>query len=378
MKYKLLGPYIEQVKGRNKDALNTNLMGVSIAKRFIPSIANTIGTDLSTYRIVHPGDFAFCPVTSRNGEKITIARYKGEDDCIISQAYTPFRVIDENELDPDYLMMWFRRPEFDRYARFHSHGSVREIFSWEEMCNVSLPIPDIDEQRKIVAEYQTIEKRIENNNRLIKVLEETAQNIYYHTFVENIDPENLPEGWKYDELGNVCQTYLGGTPSRDNPDFWGGNIAWINSGEINKLRILKATEYITNLGMRKSATKLLPIHTVVLALTGATLGQVSILEIETCANQSVVGVVGTDELPYQYIYPYITTNIRELTRKQTGGAQQHVNKNDIESFKIPIPPKELIIQYLKKVDFQYEYIRTLSLENMKLEDVKLLLIEKLS
>lgn len=204
MKYKLLGPYIEQVKGRNKDALNTNLMGVSIAKRFIPSIANIIGTDLSTYRIVHPGDFAFCPVTSRNGEKITIARYKGEDDCIISQAYTPFRVIDENELDPDYLMMWFRRPEFDRYARFHSHGSVREIFSWEEMCNVSLPIPDINEQRKIVAEYQIIEKRIENNNRLIRVLEETAQNIYHHTFVENIDPENLPEGWKVGKLKEIA------------------------------------------------------------------------------------------------------------------------------------------------------------------------------
>lgn len=208
-RYKQLGNYIELVQERNKGAYITNLMGVSIAKKFIPSIANIIGTDLSNYRIVHPGNFAFCPVTSRNGEKITIARYKGKDDCIISQAYLPFRVIDENELDPDYLMMWVMRPEFDRYARFHSHGSVRELFSWEEMCNVYLPIPSIEEQRKIVAEYQAVEQRIENNNRLIKALEDTAQAIYHHTFVENIDPENLPEGWRWKNLFDVSNVIYG-------------------------------------------------------------------------------------------------------------------------------------------------------------------------
>ena len=208
-RYKRLGQYIELVQERNKGAENTNLMGVSIAKKFIPSIANIIGTDLSTYRVVHPGNFAFCPVTSRNGEKITIARYRGNEDCIISQAYLPFRVTDENKLDPDYLMMWVLRPEFDRYARFHSHGSVRELFSWDEMCNVYLPIPDISEQRRIVAEYQAIEQRIENNNRLIKTLEATAQAIYHHTFVENIDPENLPEGWRKYTVGEFFPVVTG-------------------------------------------------------------------------------------------------------------------------------------------------------------------------
>lgn len=217
-RYKRLGNYIELVQERNKGAHITNLMGVSIAKKFIPSIANIIGTDLSTYRIVHPGNFAFCPVTSRNGEKITIARYKGNEECIISQAYLPFRVIDENELDPDYLMMWVMRSEFDRYARFHSHGSVRELFSWEEMCNVYLPIPSIEEQRKIVAEYQAVEQRIENNNRLIKALEDTAQAIYHHTFVENIDPENLPEGWSYSNLKSITEFTIGGDWGKDQPE----------------------------------------------------------------------------------------------------------------------------------------------------------------
>ena len=155
--YKPLGKYIQPVEGRNTDLHDIPLMGLSINKVFIPSIANTIGTDMSTYRIVERNQFAYGPVTSRNGDKITIALFNDFDKALISQAYTPFEVKDTNELDPEYLMMWFRRPEFDRYARFKSHGSAREIFDWEEMCNTLLPVPHIDKQREIVKEYNTIQ-----------------------------------------------------------------------------------------------------------------------------------------------------------------------------------------------------------------------------
>lgn len=157
---KRLGDYIRQVDVRNRDLAVENLLGLSIAKQFISSIANTIGTDMSNYKVVKPRQFGYVPVTSRNGDKITIALYNGKEPCIISQAYVVFEVKDETELLPEYLMMWFRRPEFDRYVRFKSHGSAREIFEWEEMCEVMLPVPPIEEQRKIVAEYQAIEKRI--------------------------------------------------------------------------------------------------------------------------------------------------------------------------------------------------------------------------
>lgn len=176
--YKRLGNYIRQVDVRNRDLVVNKLLGLSIAKQFITSIANTTGTDMSTYKIVQPRQFGYVPVTSRNGDKITIALYEGESPCIISQAYIVFEVIDETELLPEYLMMWFRRPEFDRYARFKSHGSAREVFEWSEMCDVMLPVPPIEEQRKIVSEYQAIEQRIENNRRLITTLEETAKAIY--------------------------------------------------------------------------------------------------------------------------------------------------------------------------------------------------------
>jgi type I restriction enzyme S subunit len=182
--YKSLGKYIQPVVGRNNDLGDLPLVGLSIQKKFIPSIANTIGTDMSTYRIIERNQFAYGPVTSRNGDKITIALFNDFDKALISQAYIPFEVKDRNELDPEYLMMWFRRPEFDRYARFKSHGSAREIFDWEEMCNTQLPVPPISKQREIVKEYNTIQKRIELNQQMIEKLEETAQAIYREWFVE--------------------------------------------------------------------------------------------------------------------------------------------------------------------------------------------------
>ena len=157
--YKILGNYIRLVDERNKDLSVTKLLGVSISKKFIPSIANIVGTDLSNYKIVRTGQFAYGPVTSRNGEKISIA-YLDEEDCIISSSYTVFEVENKEELDPEYLMLWFSRPEFDRYARYKSHGSVREIFDWNELCMVELPVPDIEKQRKIVKAYKTITDRI--------------------------------------------------------------------------------------------------------------------------------------------------------------------------------------------------------------------------
>ncbi len=163
--YKVLGNYIKPVDIRNRDLSVTNLLGVSIAKKFIPSIANIIGTDLSSYKIVKTGQFAYGPVTSRNGEKISIA-YLDSEDCIISSSYSVFEVENTDELDPEYLMLWFSRPEFDRYARYKSHGSVREIFDWNELCMVELPVPDIAKQREVVKAYKVITDRIELKKKI--------------------------------------------------------------------------------------------------------------------------------------------------------------------------------------------------------------------
>ena len=211
--YKRLGDYIQPVDIRNKELEVETLLGVSNAKEFIPSIANTIGTDMSKYKVITKGQFAYVTVTSRNGDKLSVALMQ-EDKAIVSQAYTVFEMVDQTQLLPDYLMMWFRRPEFDRYARFKSHGSAREVFDWEEMCEVRLPIPDIEVQRKIVAQYETITRRIALNERICANLEETAQALYNKMFVQDIDPDNLPDGWRMGSLrdfatlsgGRTCTT----------------------------------------------------------------------------------------------------------------------------------------------------------------------------
>lgn len=157
--YKKLEEYIRPVDIRNKDLSVSKLLGVSIEKHFITSIANTVGTDFSSYKVVKKGQFAYGPVTSRNGEKISIALLE-EDECIISSSYSVFEISQPDLLDAEYLMLWFSRPEFDRYARYMSHGSVREIFDWDELCKVELPVPELSVQRQIVCSHKTITKRI--------------------------------------------------------------------------------------------------------------------------------------------------------------------------------------------------------------------------
>lgn len=158
--YKQLGQYIRQVDVRNVDGKEENLLGVSVQKQFIPSIANTVGTDFSKYKVVKKGQFTYIPDTSRRGDKIGIALLEDYEEGLVSNVYTVFEVIDENQLMSEYLMLWFKRPEFDRYARFKSHGSVREVMDWDEMCKVELPVPPIEKQRSIVKAYQTITDRI--------------------------------------------------------------------------------------------------------------------------------------------------------------------------------------------------------------------------
>ena len=207
-----LGDYIREVDVRNKDLKVTNLLGLSINKSFIPSIANLIGADMSVYKIVVKNQFVYISDTSRRGDKIAIALLDKYSNAIVSQAYTVFEIIDEEKLLPEYLMMWFKRPEFDRYARFHSHGSAREVFDWLEMCDVLLPIPSIEQQREIVSEYETISKRIKLNEQIIKNLEATAQTLYHKMFVEGIDKENLPEGWRMGTLTEIANIIMGQSP----------------------------------------------------------------------------------------------------------------------------------------------------------------------
>jgi type I restriction enzyme S subunit len=164
-KPKVLGEYIEQSDERNNDLAIDNLIGISVSKIFMETKSNKEQLDLSNYKVVRPREFGYVSVTSRNGEKISIAILDGEAG-LVSSTYTVFRVKDTSVLLPEYLFLFFKRSEFDRYARFHSWGSARETFDWADLCNVKLPIPDIKIQEAIVTIYHTLETRKRINEQL--------------------------------------------------------------------------------------------------------------------------------------------------------------------------------------------------------------------
>lgn len=190
-KYKRLGQYIRQVDVRNTEGKEENLLGVSVQKKFIPSIANTVGTDFRKYKVVKKGQFTYIPDTSRRGDKIGIALLEDYEEGLVSNVYTVFEVIDEKQLIPQYLMLWFSRPEFDRFARFKSHGSVREVMDWDEMCNVELPVPTYEEQNRIVESYKTITDRIALKQQINDNLEATLSAYFLELFPSKNGSETI-------------------------------------------------------------------------------------------------------------------------------------------------------------------------------------------
>lgn len=183
--YKQLGQFIRQVDVRNSEGKEENLLGVSVQKKFIPSIANTVGTDFKKYKVVKKGQFTYIPDTSRRGDKIGIALLEDYEEGLVSNVYTVFEIIDEKQLIPEYLMLWFSRLEFDRYARFKSHGSVREVMDWDEMCKVELPVPPYEKQKEIVDGYKAITERIALKQKINDNLEATAQAILQDKICSN-------------------------------------------------------------------------------------------------------------------------------------------------------------------------------------------------
>jgi len=399
--YKALGQYIQPVDERNTALESLPLMGLSVSKVFFPTIANLVGTDMKTYKIVYKNQFTYIADTSRRGEKIAIALNENFDKMLVSQAYTPFEVKDNNELHPEYLMMWFRRPEFDRYARFKSHGSAREIFDWEEMCNTLLPIPSITKQREIVKEYNIIQNRITLNQQLIQKLEETAQAIYKQWFVDFEFPNEsgkpyksnggtmvfnaeleveIPKGWEYRSIKEFAQKIRsGGTPSRDEISYWNSrDIPWLKTGEIANKVLVASEEYISTLGMKNSSAKLLPINTVLIAMygEGKTKGQSGYLRFEATVNQACCAISCVDETRSSYLYYFLRLNQARIAGLANGGAQPNLSKDLIENIKVLQPADDILKRhpFVKIID-QCENIEK---ENIKLTELTSILLSKLA
>ena len=359
MEHKRLGDYIREVNVRNRELRVTNLLGLSIEKKFIPSIANTIGTDMSVYKIVQPSQFAYVPVTSRNGDKITVALYEGEEAAIISQAYTIFEIIDHDALLPEYLMMWFRRPEFDRYARFHSHGSAREVFDWDELCNVMLPVPDIARQREIVAEYETLTNRIRLNEQMIEKLEATAQALYRKMFVDGVDMEHLPDGWRKGTLGEVATFKYGKLSEKHQrsaefpyPVFSGYAV----TGYTNEYTLKEPT-------------------IVIIARGDAGTGKICMSPRECFLSNLAISIETKEPSIKNYLYYYLLDS--DTMALRSGSAQAQITINNLEPFEVIIPERKVCMDFSIKVETLYNNKTLYEQEYLKLTELQSLLLARM-
>ena len=374
-----MGDYIREVDVRNRDLSVTNLLGVSVSKEFMPSIANIIGTDMRPYKVVSPRQFVYIPDTSRRGEKIAIAMLSGEK-AIVSSIYTVFEVQDGETLMPEYLMMWFRRPEFDRYARFHSHGSAREIFDWDELCDVLLPVPSIERQRAMVAEYETLSRRIDLNRSMIAQLEATAQTLYRKMFVDDIDPEHLPVGWRMGTIKDLGNVIGGATPQTGNASFWCDNgIPWLSPADLSKQGmkfISKGAKDITELGYKSCSTKLLPAYSVLFS-SRAPIGLMAINTQELCTNQGFKSIVPHSNIGPAYVYYYLSSIKDKIAEENEGSTFNEVSGQNLQAYSAIIPPDNLCAVFSKKITPIFHVQNNIEQEIKLLTELQSLLLAKM-
>ena len=233
--YEPLGKHIQLVDYRNSEEVTSTVLGISIDKEFMPSVANVIGTDLSRYKLISKGLFACNPMHVGRDERLPIALYEKDSPAIVSPAYFMFEIIDRDVLNEEYLMMWFRRPEFDRECWFMTDGSVRGGITWDDLCRIKLPVPSYARQCEIVESYRAITdrialKRAENDN-----LEATALSIYKCFFVDYIPFDgSQPSSWKEVTVDDIASDVIcGKTPPTADPQNYGGTIPFITIPDMH-------------------------------------------------------------------------------------------------------------------------------------------------
>lgn len=354
--YKPLGDYIREVDVRNRDLNVTNLIGLSINKTFIPSVANIIGTDLSNYKIIKKEQFACSLMQVSRDEKIPIAMFT-EDIAIMSPAYPMFEVIDKSILLPQYLMMWFSRKEFDREASFYAVGGVRGSLTWEDFCDMRLPIPPIEKQREIVAEYETLSNRISINQQIIQNLEATAQALYRKMFVDGIDKENLPEGWRMGTIGDLFELQRGfDLPSSDRKEGKYPIYASTGIAEYHDQYKVDAPCIVTG--------------------RSGTIGEVFYIDKKCWPLNTTLWVKDFKDTPSFFVY-YKLKEL-QLGRTVSGfAAVPTLNRNDVHMMESTIPSKDSLIEFENKMIVIHYQQTMIEQENEKLTELQSLLLAKM-
>lgn len=380
---KRLGDYIRPVDVRNRDLKVTRLVGLTIDKAFIPSVANTIGTDLSNYKVISENQFA-CSLmqVSRDG-KMPIAMFKGEP-CIMSPAYPMFEVSKTDELLPEYLMMWFSRSEFDREASFYAVGGVRGSLEWNDFCDMKIPVPAIEKQRETVAEYNTLQNRIETNKKLIATLEQTAQTLYHHTFVDNIDPNNLPSGWRMGTVGDLCE--ISSSKRIFENEYCNEGIPFYRGKEITQKKNgepISDLIYISNNRYQELVQKYgKPQKGDILLTAVGTLGNSYMVQQEEFyfkdGNLVWLNNFSKDGANF-YLYAFMQTSLFEdkIVEISIGSTQKAITISSLLKLTILIPSADVLKIFAKDYHDLYSHIILKNEENLRIQQMQTLLLSKM-
>tara|TARA_R110000868_G_scaffold346999_1_gene608107 strand:+ start:6790 stop:7980 length:1191 start_codon:yes stop_codon:yes gene_type:complete len=388
--YKKIGEHIQLVDERNKGLKVQQLLGLSISKQFIPSVANIIGTDMENYKIIRRNQFACSTMQVRRDKKMPLALLHEVDEAIISQAYPVFEVNNEKELLPEYLMMWFTRSEFDSEACFHAVGGIRGSLEWEDFENMQLPIPNPEKQREIVKEYNIIQNRIKLNEKLIQNLEETAQTIYREWFVEFEFPDEngkpyksnggemvwceeldkeIPKGWKTTNLSSISKIIMGQSPKGESYNEQKIGIPLVNGPvEFGEYFTIK-TKWTTD------PKKYCKENDLIFCVRGSTVGKYVIADDKYAIGR---GVCAISSIHPFFLMLLIKCNLSEILKDVTGSTFPNIDRRTLESFRTVLGDDKLPNMFEERLTSFNLYMKAKKQENQKLSKLKELLLSKLA
>lgn len=369
--YKKLGDIVELIDERNKSLETSEVLGISIDKEFMPSVANTIGTDLSNYKLIRMNTFACNPMHVGRDERLPVSLYKKDIPAIVSPAYFIFRVNDENKVLPDFLMLIFKRNDFDRNCWFRTDGSVRGGITWNDICEIELPIPDLKEQEKIVNTYNVITKRIRIKQKINENLEKTVQCLFEEIFRGNLQKEEI-------SFTDVIKLSGGGTPSTTEPSFWQGNIPFFTPADINNsVFCLNTEKNLTETGLDNCSSRLYPSNTTFVSCRG-TVGKLAISGVPMAMNQSCYALKDKESKYPFFTYSFSKYAIAKLKEKASGAVFSALVTRDFEMEKVFNPKNDDIEDFESKVKSVFDNIKENEQEILILSNLRQIVVSQIS